>query len=92
MRLVSVTYTLDDEEEKRLKNLLPYYRNYVTAYGDRPFADWGPEDLFDALMCQGSKWDIKEKLDREERLAGGREKKSEKAETPGEAAPRESRW
>lgn len=91
MRSVSVTYALGDEEEKRLEALLPHYRNYVSEHGDRPFADWGIEELFETLMCQGSKWDIREKLDSEERRQEA-VKRAIKAETPGEATPRESRW
>lgn len=67
MRLVSVIYTLNDEEEKRLEALLPEYTGYVDKRGERPFADWDIERLFRMLMTLESRHDIREKLELEER-------------------------
>lgn len=70
----TVEYLLDDDEQEQLQLLLPAWQAYTNDAGEQPFAKWGIEQLFAALMNTGCKWTIADVLRRErERQAAGKE-------------------
>lgn len=62
MKEITVKYLISDEEEDRLKKLLPTFQSYKNDNGEYPFRDWTIDNVFDAVMTQGSKYDINKKL------------------------------
>lgn len=66
MRDITVTFTLKDEEEQRLKQIVEEYKkqhNFIMT----------EDKMFDAIMCLGSYHDIDKKLKFHEWKLGLRE-------------------
>lgn len=57
-RKMTVEYILDDREIEALEELLGKWQQYKGKYGSQPFEDWKLEDLFQAIMQYGCKYDI----------------------------------
>lgn len=57
-RKMTVEYILDDREIEALEELLGKWQQYKGKDGSQPFADWKLEDLFQAIMQYGCKYDI----------------------------------
>ena len=88
VRMVSVELVLDSDQEERLKNLLPFWHNYVDEEGKRPFKDMTVDELFRTVMTVGGGYVINMQIEAEE----WRQKAmSVNEETPEVAASRESR-
>lgn len=51
---VQVEYVLNEREQKALTELLPYFREYTNKNMEKPFKDWGIENLFRSIMTMGS--------------------------------------
>jgi hypothetical protein len=57
-RKMTVEYILDDREIEALEELLGKWQQYKGKDGSQPFEDWKLEDLFQAIMQYGCKYDI----------------------------------
>ena len=57
-RKMTVEYILDDREIEALEELLEKWQQYKGKDGSQPFEDWKLEDLFQAIMQYGCKYDI----------------------------------
>lgn len=57
-RKMTVEYILDDRETEALEELLGKWKQYKGKDGSQPFEDWKLEDLFQAIMQYGCKYDI----------------------------------
>lgn len=66
LRTVSVEFVLSSDEEERLKNLLPFWRNYVDEEGKRPFKDMTVDELFQTVMTVGGGYVINMQIEAEE--------------------------
>lgn len=53
---LSVTYLLNEREQKALEELLPYWQEYRDKDGSRPFQDWTIKELFQNVMTVGGKY------------------------------------
>lgn len=62
MKKIVVTYSLSDEQEKRLDAIVREYKNHGFSVS--------PESLFSVMMITGSVYDIDSRLAFEERCAG----------------------
>lgn len=62
MKKIVVTYSLSDEQEKRLDAIVREYKNQGFSVS--------PESLFSVMMITGSVHDIDSRLTFEERCAG----------------------
>jgi hypothetical protein len=58
MTQYTVKYDLTEKEEAALRELLPNYRQYISAGGRRPFENYTLEDVFQSLMYIGSRHTI----------------------------------
>lgn len=54
MKQITVEFDLKEDMEVALLELLPCWNNYTGKEGDKPFADWTIEKLFETLMQMGS--------------------------------------
>lgn len=61
MTQITVTYMIDEQQQKQLEGLLPYWKSY-TYGGERPFADWTIKQLFQAIMTAGCCRDIDSRI------------------------------
>lgn len=52
--IVQVEYILNEREQKALAELLPRLQEYTNEKLEKPFKDWGNEDLFKAIMTMGA--------------------------------------
>lgn len=57
----TVKYDLDEREVKALEELLPYWQSYEKN-GEKPFKNWTIQNLFQAIMFHGSKFNISDKI------------------------------
>lgn len=87
-RMVSVELVLSSDQEERLKNLLPFWHNYVDEEGKRPFKDMTVDELFRTVMTVGGGYVINMQIEAEEWRQAAM---SAKEETPEAATPRESK-
>ncbi len=88
VRKIPVEIMLYADQEERLKALLPYWQNYVSKEGKRPFKNMTIDDLFQTIIEIGSYHMVNAKIRAEELR---QEILLEKEETPEVAASRESR-
>lgn len=59
---VTVTYQLNDEQVKKLEDILTWYHDYKGDKNDFPFKNWTIADLFESLMFTGSDYDINDRI------------------------------
>lgn len=88
MRTVSVKFVLSSDEEERLKNLLPFWHNYVNEEGKRPFKDMTVDELFQTVMIVEGGHVINMQIEAEEWRQAAM---SAKKETPAGGAAGESK-
>ena len=58
MTQYTVKYDLTEKEEAALRELLPYYQQYIAKDGSRPFEKYTLADVFQSLMYIGSRHTI----------------------------------
>lgn len=63
---MTVTFTLYEDEIKRLERLLAFWQQYESPDGTYPFKDWDIEKLFQTLMETGSRHTINQKIKEDE--------------------------
>ena len=61
----TVIYTLNEREIKALEELLPYWKAYENK-GEKPFAKWTIQNLFQTIMSYGSRYTISDKINNEQ--------------------------
>lgn len=63
MKEFTITYSLDDEQLKKLRAITKNVKNYTNENGEKQFADVSEELVFTMVMGTGSKYLIDEKLE-----------------------------
>lgn len=58
MTQYTVKYDLTEKEEAAMRELLPYYQQYIAKDGSRPFENYTLADVFQSLMYVGSRHTI----------------------------------
>lgn len=67
---LSVTYMLDERQQKALEELLPKWQQYEDKAGEKPFADITLPEMFNNIMTIGDKYDISTHIKNEQYRQG----------------------
>lgn len=61
-KTMTVSYMLNEREIEALEELKSLWQQYEGKDGSKPFADWTLENIFQAVMETGSKYDISHRI------------------------------